>query len=64
MFKTRVKLLFISEMSIIDDINKYQPAWEGETADGTKKKIFVIIGNIFDKEGSSSENNISDEGSE
>lgn len=48
-------------MSIIDDINKHQPAWEGETADGTKKKIFVIVGNISDEEESSSENNISDE---
>lgn len=37
-------------MSIIDDINKHQPVWEGETADGTKKKIFVIIGNISNEE--------------
>jgi hypothetical protein len=64
LFKTRVKLLFVSEMSIIDDINKHQPAWEGETADETKKKIFVIVGNISDEEESSSENNISDEDSE
>ena len=56
-------------MSVIDNIQKHTPAWEGHTEDGTTKRIYAIIGDISDEESESesdieSSSDSSDEDSE